>query len=327
LLEAESPNIARLARTLRDADLAYVLLAARGSSDNAATYGQYLFAAHNRLPVALATPSLFTLYQTPPRLRHALVIGLSQSGESSDIVAVIAEARRQNVPTLALTNYADSPLARAADQVIHLHAEEQTIAATKSYTAQMFALALLSAHLAADSARLAELARLPEAVAQTLTLESAVAEAAPRFRDMTAGIVLGRGYNYGTVFEIALKLKELAYVLAEPYSSADFLHGPIAMVENGFPVVVVAPRGVVYADMLDTASALKAKGANVIAISDDAAMLDLAATRWQLPQPVAEWLSPFISIIPGQLFALHLTCAKGYDPDHPRGLKKVTYTL
>jgi glucosamine--fructose-6-phosphate aminotransferase (isomerizing) len=326
-LDAESLNVERIAAQIQRAGIQYVTIAARGTSDNAAAYAKYVFASFNRLPVALATPSLYTVYQTPPCLAGSLVIGISQSGESPDIVAVVEEARRQNVATLAITNFANSPLARAADCVIPQHAgEEKTIAATKTYTTQLLALALLSTALAKDRARRAELNAVPDAVARSLSLNDAADRVAQKWRDAAMCIVLGRGYNYATAFEIALKLKELAYVTAEPFSSSDFLHGPIAIVQGGFPVIVIAPRGKVHDDLVAVARQLKERGADLAIISDVWDALALGAPL-ALPVSLPEWLSPLSAVVPGQLLAHHLTRAKGYDPDHPRGLMKVTRTL
>jgi glucosamine--fructose-6-phosphate aminotransferase (isomerizing) len=277
--------------------------------------------------VALATPSLFTLYRTPPRLRDALVFGISQSGQSPDIVAVVEEGRRQGALTVAVTNTPASPLAQAAEHVLPLDAgEERAVAATKTYTAQLAALALLSAHVANDREQLEELERLPGAVAETLALEPGIAQAAQRYAHADECVVLGRGYNYATAFEIALKLKELTYIVAEPYSSADFRHGPVAIVERGFPVIVIAPSGAVYDDMVGLTRDLAARQADIIAISTEQEPLQLARLPLGLPVALPEWLSPLTCVVPGQLLALHITLAKGYDPDHPRGLTKVTET-
>ncbi len=328
LLDAETANIERIAAAINRAGIRYITIAARGTSDNAATFGKYAFASFNRLPVALATPSLYTVYQMPPQLRDTLVIGISQSGESPDILAVVEEGRRQGAPTLAITNNANSPLARAADHVILQHAgEEKSIAATKTYTTQLLALALVSVALAKDEARHRELCAVPEAVARTLALDGMARQVADWWRKETMCLVIGRGYNYATAFEIALKLKELTYIAAEPFSSADFMHGPIAIIEHGFPVILITPRGRVQEDLLEVAKQLKQRGAELAVISDVPEALALAAMPFALPVPLSEWLSPFTAIIPGQLLAYHLTSAKGYDPDHPRGLKKVTRTL
>jgi len=327
LLDQETKRIDEIAAEIRTRDIKYIVIAARGSSDNAAVYGQYTLGAVAGLPVALATPSLFTLYLSPPRLDNALVIGISQSGQSPDILEVVAEGRRQGATTLAITNVEVSPLADEAEHTLLLHADvEHSTAATKTYTAQLLALAMLATSLAADDERRAELALVPAAVAQTLSLEEYARTATERYRYMDQCVVIGRGYNYATAFEIALKLKELTYVLAEPYSSADFRHGPIAIVQNGFPVIAVTPQGIAAFDVEKLARTLHDRNAELIAISDNPALLNLAQTRLALPASLPEWLSPITCAVAGQLFALYLTLAKGYDPDHPRGLKKITET-
>ncbi|MFB0537854.1 MAG: SIS domain-containing protein [Anaerolineae bacterium] len=327
LLDRQTETAARIATAIRARDVRYAIIAARGTSDNAARYAQYLFGALNRLPVALATPSLFSIYCTPPQLRDALVMGISQSGRSPDIVAVLEEGQRQGAPTLAVTNDPDSPLAARADYVMPLHAgEERAVAATKTYTAQLTALALLSCSLGDDPDRLEALRRVPLAVEGALDREELIADAAERYRYMETCVVLGRGYNYATAFEIALKLKELNYLIAEPYSSADFMHGPIAVIGSGFPALVVAPNGKMFDTMRDFTLELKSRGAELLIISDRQDLLAEAVTPLPLPESVPEWLSPIVAIVPGQLFALHLTLTKGYDPDQPQGLQKVTIT-
>jgi glucosamine--fructose-6-phosphate aminotransferase (isomerizing) len=327
LLAAELPTAQRVAGDLRRRGVQYVLIAARGTSDNAARYGQYLLGAHNRLPVGLATPSLFSVYGTPPRLYGGLVIGISQSGQSTDIVAVLAEGRRQGAPTLAITNDPGSPLAAQADYVLPLHAgPERAVAATKTYTAQLAALALLSCALEEDPGHLEALRQIPEAVQQALDREESITSAVERYRYMETCVVLGRGYNYATAFEIALKLKELNQLIAESYSSADFMHGPIAVVGSGFPALVVAPSGAMFDTMRAFTLELKSRGAEPIVISDRQDLLAEAVTPLAMPAGVPEWLSPIVAVVPGQLFALHLTLVKGNDPDRPQGLQKVTLT-
>jgi glucosamine--fructose-6-phosphate aminotransferase (isomerizing) len=260
-------------------------------------------------------------------MEEGLVIGISQSGQSEDIVAVLAEGQRQGVPTLAITNFPDSPLAAQANHLLPLHAgEERAVAATKTYTAQLAALALLSCALGDDPQRLEALRRIPLAVERVLGGEELIAGSVERYRYMEACVVLGRGYNYATAFEIALKLKELNYLIAESYSSADFMHGPIAVVGSGFPALVVAPSGKMFDTMRGFSLKLKERGAELLIISDRDDLLDEAVTPMSLPHGVAEWLSPIVSVVPGQLFALHLTLSKGHDPDQPEGLQKVTIT-
>ena len=236
LLDLQAEPVRRLASQMRQEHIEFVLLAARGTSDNAGLYAKYLWGAGNGLPVALAAPSLFTSYGRPPTLRHALVVAISQSGQSPDIVAVLEEARRQGAPTLAIVNDPASPLARAADSVLDICAgPEWAVAATKSYTAQLMAIAMLSAALARDEERWRTLAQLPGLVEQVLALDAMMPARAERYRYMEHCVVLGRGYNYATAFEWSLKLKELSYVIAEPYSSADFQHGPVALLEPRLP--------------------------------------------------------------------------------------------
>lgn len=327
LLEEEHGSVERIAEKIRDRAPRFAVIAARGSSDNAARYGKYLFGAANDLPVALATPSLFTMYGQPPCLDGALVLGVSQSGRSADIVSVLEEGRQQGALTVAVTNYDDSPLASAAEHTIHLRAgEEQSIAATKTYTASLMALAMLSAALAEDIERFQALEAVPEMVSEVLNSARVTVEAAERYRYMEACVVIGRGYNYATAFEIALKLKELTYVLAEPYSSADFQHGPVALVEQGFPVIAVVPEGRVASDLMELARELREREAELVAISRREGLLALSQTSLRLPHGVPEWISPMVAVVPGQVFALGLTLAKGLAPDHPRGLRKVTLT-
>lgn len=327
LLTHEREVVAQLATAIRERQISYVMIAARGTSDNAGRYAQYVLGAVNRLVVALATPSLFSIYGQPPNVGNALVLGISQSGKSPDIVGVLAEARRQGALTAAITNFADSDLGQQADYVINLHAGlERSIAATKTYTSELAAIALLSATLAQDQTMVDALTAIPAAVTATLTLDQEIARLAERYRYMRDCVVIGRGYNYATAFELALKLKELTYTIAEPYSSADFMHGPLALIEYGFPALVIAPTGVVLPELQSFMQTLRQREAEIIAVSDDPATLALARTRLALPHPVPEWLSPLTAIIPGQLFAMHLAYVRDYDPDHPRGIRKVTET-
>jgi len=326
LIDKEGANISRIAKSIRG-NFHHVMIAARGTSDNAARYAQYLFGIQNKLPVALATPSIYTLYQRPPNLSDTLMIGISQSGQSPDIVAVIEEGKRQGQPTIGLTNDTTSPLAEAADHVINLHAGyERAIAATKTYTASLVSFAMLSAYLNGDPIPLSLIQKIPGLLDQTIDDASQRIPSFERYRDMEQCAVIGRGYNYGTSFEISLKITELTRILALPYSSADFQHGPIAMVQEGFPVVVVAPKGQVLDDMRDIAKILSVRHAELIVISNDPDLLGQAQLAIPIPVKCEEWLSPILTVIPGQLFALSLARLRGLDPDKPAGLSKVTET-
>ncbi len=328
LIHNQKETAQRIAEVIHQREVHYAFLAARGSSDNAGRYANYLWGAHNRLPLALATPSLFTYYKSPPALKGALVLGVSQSGKSPDIVSVLDEGRNQGCLTLAITNAPQSPLAERADLVFDIQAGlEKAVAATKTYTAQLMAIAMISAALAGIESRWEELENVPAWVDQVLRQDETIARMVQRYRYMHLCVVLGRGFNYATAFEWALKLKELTYIVAEPYSSADFQHGPIAMVEGGFPVLAVTPSGMVFETMLSMLIDLRHNhAAELVVISDNDQALELAQSPLRLPAGIPEWLTPLVSIVPAQLFACHLTLAKGYDTDQPRGLNKVTRT-
>ncbi|MHB8089347.1 MAG: SIS domain-containing protein [Anaerolineaceae bacterium] len=328
LLKDQRGTVQAAADEIRKRNVEFVFLAARGTSDNAGRYANYLLGGVNGLPLALATPSLFTFYHTPPRLHNALVIGISQSGQSPDIVSVLTEGQKQGCLTLALTNIPGSPLANAADLVLDLQAgAEKAVAATKTYTAQLMTMAMLSAALKGDHSAWDQLEKVAGWVEQVLKLDGDIAAAAQRYRYMQQCVVLGRGYNYATAFEWAIKLKELTYIGAEPYSSADFAHGPIAIVDQGFPVMAVAPKGMVFDSMLEMMQKLKNElKAEMVVISNDQRALDLAEVALPLPADLPEWLSPIPAIVAGQLFAYHLTVVKGYNPEQPRIIHKVTET-
>ena len=321
VLGREGRRVAALAARLRKADPSWILVAARGTSDNAARYAQYAFGIVLRLPVALAAPSLVTLYGRPPRVKGALVIGISQSGRSPDVVETVAAARRAGAPTLAIVNDASSPLARAADWVLPLHAGvERSVAATKTYTAQLAAVALLVLSMGGRRRDLAALHAIPERMDEALEVEPAAASAALSLAQAARAVVIGRGLHYPTAWEIALKLKELALLHAEAYSAADFRHGPIAMAQKGLSAVLVSPPGSRPAREVEALGReLQRRGSPVLAIGPH--------RRGALGVPrVPELLAPLVSILPGQLLAFHAARARGLDPDRPRGIRKITET-
>jgi len=325
-LQSQGENARRIAQSLRG-KFNYMIIAARGSSDNAARYAQYLFGVNHNIQVSLATPSLFTMYNTPPRMTDALVIGISQSGKSPDIVSVLAEGRKQGRPTLAITNDADSPLGQAADFILPLNAGvEQATAATNTYTTSLAALALLSCSVLESAEAFEALQKVPAFIQETLDCLSTAMSHVERYRYMQQCAVIGRGLNYATAFETALKIKELTQVVAEPYSSADFMHGPIATARPGFPVIVIAPHGAVYQDTYALIGELKRRQAELLVVSDDPNALDAAQLAMPFPRGLPEWLTPLVAVVPGQRFAFQLTLEKGMNPDQPEGIHKITET-
>jgi len=326
LLTEQAENVRAIAEAIRAFDPTFVTIAARGTSDNAARYAQYLLGARVGLAVGLSAPSLHTLYEAPPKLGQALVIGISQSGRAEDVRQVLADANMQGAITLSITNYPDSPMAQTAQHHIELCAgEEVSIAATKTYTAQLTAIAMLAAAWVEDDAMQSDLATLPGWMKETVTHADSVKEWAERYRYMERFAVIGRGYNYATAFEISLKVKELAYIIGEGYSEADFRHGPIATVGLGFPVIAVAPNGRTHPKMHDLLTKLDEKAAETLVISNDTALLQLGTKAMAIPA-VPEWISPVVAVVPGQVFAMQQALVRGYAVDKPRGLSKVTVT-
>jgi glucosamine--fructose-6-phosphate aminotransferase (isomerizing) len=327
LLDRQHGYAIEIADVFRRTEIRYILIASRGSSSNAARYAQYLLGRAHRVPVAFAAPSLFTLYGQPPRLDGALVIGISQSGKSPDVVEVVSEARRQGRPTVALTNNPDSPLGRTVDAVLKLEAgEEQAVAATKTYVNSLGAVALMFAVTTSDERALAELRRVPEQLAAQLDRTWVDVGAVERLATVEGGTVISRGMNYCTSCEIALKVRELSGLLFESYSAADLMHGPVAAVGPGWPVAAVAPTGPAFSELRAAIDAVAARGAIVVAISDDPALTAAAEVGLPLLPGVPEWLSPLVAVVPGQLAAMRLAQLRGVDLDNPLGLQKITLT-
>lgn len=327
LVSQPQDNIQALAKEVLSQGIRHVFIAARGTSDNAGRYAKYLLGAHNQLDVSLATPSLFTIYGQPPNLKDSLVLGISQSGKSPDIVSVLKEGEKQGALTAAITNIPDSDLGNAARIVLDLQAgEEHSLAATKTYTAQLTTLALLATALNPRPAFVEDLKKLPEHLKGVFEIEDRVTTLVERYRYMDHCVTIGRGFNYATAFEFSLKMKELTYTIAEPYSSADFLHGPVALVDRGFPVFVIAPSGKMVPEMVSLVKKVQQRLAEIVIISDQQELLALAAHNMMLPTGIPEWLSPITAIVPGQMFAMYLAYSRGIDVDQPRGLNKVTET-
>ncbi len=326
LLDRQTPAAREASALFGRPDVRYVLIASRGSSSNVARYAQYLLGRAHRVPVMFATPSLYTIYGQPPRLDGALVVGISQSGASPDVVAVLAEAREQGRPTLALVNDTSSPLARTAEAVLPLEAgAEHAVAATKTYLNSLGAVALLFAE-ADDAVARDELARMPETLAAQIELSRAEPPPLDEYVDAVGLTVVSRGVNYGTGYEIALKIRELSGLVTEAYSPADLMHGPIAAIGPGWPVVVVAPSGPARPSVEEVIVPLRTRGARLVVVSDVKAALRRAHTKLPLVAGVPEWLSPLTAVVPGQVTALRLTALRGLDLDSPRGLQKVTLT-
>ncbi|GAC1346513.1 MAG: SIS domain-containing protein [Ktedonobacteraceae bacterium] len=352
-LSSTASSVRQAALEAKQRQVNLVILAARGTSDHAALYAQYLFQYLNGIPVALATPSLYTLYGASLRLGRTLVIGISQSGESTDIVEVVAQARQAGALTVGITNQEGSQLARTAQHTLLCHAGfERSVAATKTYTTTCAVLAMLAAFLPGGELLRDSIEQIPELVTAALKSEEVVAHVAERYVHARDCVVLGRVFQYSTARETALKLEETCYVVATPFSSADFRHGPAALVDRGLPVIVFAPPGRTSSDSHELLQWLRERGADCLVVTEDERLQELATTciRLELPTPttsvvrktsgtvggndpakevqtsIAELLAPLPYIIPGQLFAHYLALYKGLNPDQPRSLTKITRT-
>lgn len=334
-LDAERSHAVAFAKSARRRDFRLVVLVARGTSDNAAQFGRYLIELSTGIPVSLAAPSVHTLYHAPLKLRDALVVGISQSGEGTDINLVLKSARRQGAFTVGITNEPRSTMAGLVDEAFLVRAGRQrTVAATKTYTGQLLVLYLLASALGSpfDSAQgrritLDRVSEIPDLAQEALRLVPQVRQLVRHYGKMRHCVAVGRGVNYANAFELALKLMETCYVVAERFSSADFLHGPIALVERGFPVFLFMPPGKTFAELARLVRRLKRLGAQTVVFTSRGAKLPTATHAVRIPGNIPEIYTPIPYIIPGQLFAALLAEAKGLDPDKPRSLQIVTQTI
>ncbi|MFB3880512.1 MAG: SIS domain-containing protein [Armatimonadota bacterium] len=327
LIRRESAPLHRALARFREARPPFILVAGRGTSDNAARYGRYLVEHFVGIPISGAALSLFTLYPAPMHLRGALAIGLSQSGESTDVVRALTAAKKAGAFSIAVTNNPGSSLADAADYTVLLHAhKERAVAATKTYTAQQVAMVMLCRALGGRIPE-GDIASIPETIERALGCEEAVAQIAPYYRYAGRCVCLARGFNYSTAREVALKLMETCYIGATGMSAADFLHGPIAFVERDTPILAFAPQGPTYRFMVEVAKRLHGQGVDLLAFTNHDAILKHCAVGVRYPGRFREGLSAIPLATLGQLFACHLALVRGLSPDAPRRLRKVTRTL
>ncbi|MDQ4119957.1 MAG: SIS domain-containing protein [Acidobacteriota bacterium] len=324
-IAAERQKVEKLGKHLRERGIDLIVIVARGSSDNAALFGRYLLEITTGIPVSLAAPSVYTLYGGKPDLSRAVVIGVSQSGEGTDINAVLETAKSSGAFTVGITNEANSTMAKIADETLLTHAgREKSVAATKTYTGQMLHFYLLASALSDGKI---EFEKVPDFAARALESETEIKRLVERYVFMENCVIVGRGLNYGNSYELALKLMETCYVVAERFSTADFFHGPLAVVERRFPVILFAPTGVTKTGTLDLLKKLHEAGADTFSITNDEETAFLSSRNLRMPAEIDEFLSPIPFVIPAQLFAAHLATAKGLNPDKPRSLSKVTQTL
>ncbi|MFT2018218.1 SIS domain-containing protein [Streptomyces sp. 796.1] len=325
ILEEGAPRIREVAQAIAGRNPRFVLLTARGTSDNAALYAKYLLEIRLGLPCGLTSMSTTTAYEAKPDLRDVLVITVSQSGGSPDLVASTRAARDAGAITLAVTNNADSPLAQVSEYHIDVLAgPEKALPATKTYTAELLALYLFVEGLAGGDGAAAKV--LPDLARQVLDRQEEVRVLAGRYRFAERMVLTSRGYGYPTAKEAALKLMETSYIPALSYSGADLLHGPLAMVDNVSPVIAIVTDGRGGEALQPVLERLRGRGADLVVIGTEAEAAK-ASAGFALPTAgVAEEVQPILEILPLQMLAYEVTIARGQDPDSPRALAKVTET-
>jgi glutamine---fructose-6-phosphate transaminase (isomerizing) len=326
-LEAERGHVRQFRRLASRHRFRMIVLVARGTSDNAALFGRYLLELTTGIPVSLSAPSIYTLYHARLNLKGMLMVGLSQSGESTDVNLVLRAGRRQGAYTVGITNEARSTMAGIVDDVFTVQAGKQrSVAATKTYTGQLLGLYLIACGLS-SAIELDDIAAIPAWVERALTVKDSVAEVAEHYRKMRQAVVVARGLNYSSAFEFALKLMETCYVVAERFSSADFLHGPIAMVNRSLPLFLFMAPGPCLPALSSLARKLRRMHAETVLFSSKGVRIPPSTFAIRIPAVIPEIFTAIPYIVPGQIFAALLAEAKGFNPDKPRFLQVVTRTI
>ena len=327
-LRRNASVLTEIVREIKARGIRFTVIAARGTSDHAAVYGKYVLESLTRCPVALSAPSIVTIYKTKPDFSDTLVIGISQSGQAADVGAVLEAANEQGAVTVAITNVEDSPLAKTARYRLYCYAgPEKSVAATKTFTAQMILMAGLAAEWSGSTELKSKLSQVPAKIRETFGLADSVRQVVDRYRFMDECFVLARGINYSIALETALKIEETTYVRAKAFAISDFQHGPMAMLQKDMPVVVFAPSGSCEEDAREMIEKARDAQADVLVISDREPLRSLGSCSLPVPDGLNDYVSPFCNVVIAQMFACQLAVSKDLNPDAPRRLHKVTKTL
>jgi len=326
-IQENTEVVKKIVEEINKQDIQWVYIAARGTSDHASIYGKYIIESEVGVPVALAAPSVFTLYNKTLNFKNGLVIAVSQSGKAADALEVIRSANKQNALTVSITNFSDSPLAQEAKYHLYCSAGlEESVAATKTFTSEMMLFAQLTAEWAKNSAMSKNLSLVAENVSSILDKSSIIESFVPRYRFMDECFVLSRGTNYAIAMESALKIQETTYARAKAFAISDFQHGPIAMIDRNIPVIIYAPNGPSFGDTSAMIDRLTESNIELIVVSNNESALSKGTSSFAIPQTNDDVVSPFYNAVVAQLFACNLSLTKGLNPDTPRMLKKVTVT-
>jgi len=322
LFESEKDNIDKIADNIRKYNPTFAILAGRGSSDNACIYGQYILESIAKLPVSFAAGSIYALYKSPPNILRGLVIGISQSGETEDVRAVIDYSERKKVISVVITNSKESTLYNLAkENKIYLHAgKEESVCATKSFSASMIALLMLAFSL--NKERL-DIEKIIDPVEEILTNRDRIMQIAQQYIFSNNIVVLGTGFSYSVALETALKLKEACYINAIGMSSVDFVHGPIAILTPTTPVIIYAPDDPTLEVNLSVINEIRQIGSHVLVISDNEEVTRKGDLGFIIPKS-KPFIYPFTETIFAHMFAFYLSISRKINPDTPRYLHKVT---
>lgn len=340
LLDIQLPAVRSIAAAADAKGIRTVVVAARGTSDHAGTFAQYLLEIRKGIPVSMAAPSVLTLYHGALDLKDAMVLGISQSGKAADVLEVMKRGKESGGLVVAITNDPTSPMALFADHSIDLGAGlERSVAATKTFGAQLFVVSMLAAVWSADEAALQRLHEVPALVEETIrTLPPQLDRIVPQYRFLQEGFVLARGVSYPIAMEMALKIQETNYIRMKAFPVSDFYHGPMAMLHAGFPVVLFAAEGPAFEDSCQMADRIGEVASDLLWVTDadpsgDGALAEMFEQKGatyriiHLPRTGDDALSAFLYAVFAQMFACRLSVARGLDPDSPRLLKKITITL
>jgi glucosamine--fructose-6-phosphate aminotransferase (isomerizing) len=326
-MEANRQVIIDLAKTIKDRNVDFACFAARGSSDHAGIYGKYIFEILLGMPVAMAAPSVFTIYERELNLTNKLVVGISQSGKAEDVLEVLKKTKQCGAITVSITNDCSSPLALLSDFHLYCNAGiEKSVAATKTFSSQMFILALLATEISKNTELKKELHSISENINKIFEISDSMSLKVERYRFMEECFILSRGVNYSVAMEAALKIQETSYVRARAYATSDFHHGPFAMVQKDTAVIVFAPQGPSLENNKEMIRKIKKMEGEVITVSNDKDTLKMGNNSFEIPQTKNDIISPFYNVITSQMFACKLSLTKGLNPDTPRGLNKITIT-
>lgn len=325
--ESNVEIIRLIAKNIKERNINNIIFVARGSSDNAATFGRYVIEILSGIPVGLAAPSVASLYKRDLQLEKTCVIGVSQSGQSEDICSFLDMAKRNRAMTIAITNNPSSKLSLIAEYKLNMNVGvEEAIAATKSFTAEIVLLELFAAFLAEDDKLVFELSNIENIIEDALSKEGLIKENIERFRYMNECFILGRGVSFPIALEFALKIQETSYVRAKGFSTSDFRHGPLAMIDKNIPVFIVAPVDETIEDNIEIAERLIREGIDIITFSDSDELNKKACKYIEIRKDLNKFLKPLFAVPLVQLFSYYLCVLKGNDPDKPRHLSKVTIT-